>query len=70
MPTTVTVNITGVTPYHVYLCNTGNTSCVYIAQTNSSPYSFDIPNLISGQPSYNVKVLDSNGCEKIETIII
>jgi len=68
MPTTITVNITGVTPYQVYLCDEPITTCVYIGQTSTSPYVFDVPFPLDEQVSYNVKVIDNQGCEKIENI--
>ena len=70
MPITVTVNSTGVPPVFVYLCDNPLTSCVYIDSVSSFPYSFDIPTPFDDQSSYNVKIIDSNGCEKIQTITV
>ena len=68
MPTTVTVGITASTPVYVYLCDNPITTCVYVGVTSTTPYSFDIPSILEGQTSYNVKLIDSNSCTKIETI--
>lgn len=65
MPTTITVNMSGVPPYQVYLCDNPLTMCVWIGQTSTSPYEFDVPLSLDEQESYNVKVIDDNGCEKI-----
>lgn len=71
MPTTVTVNdVSGVTPVYIYLCDNPITTCVYIGDTSSFPYSFNIPLPFDGQSSYNIKVIDNDGCTKIETLTI
>jgi len=70
MPITITVNVTGTTPVYVYLCDNPVTNCVYIDEVNTSPFSFNVPEPLDSQSSYNIKVIDSNGCEIIETINI
>ena len=65
MPTTITVsNITGSTPFDIYLCITGGTPCYYIASINSGdlPYSFSVPTPIQDLPGYDLRVTDSVGC--------
>lgn len=65
MPTTITVsNITGSTPFDIYLCITGGTPCYYIASINSGdlPYSFSVPTPIQELPGYDLRVTDSVGC--------
>ena len=65
MPNSVTVSdITGNTPYEIYLCMPGNTSCYYIDYINSSqlPYTFNVPIPIQDMGSYCLKVIDSDGC--------
>jgi hypothetical protein len=32
-------------------------------------YSFDIPTILDGQASYNLKTIDNNGCEVINNLI-
>jgi hypothetical protein len=69
MPTTITINnITGVTPYNVYVCPNPSTTCVYIDTITSIPYSFDIPSFMDGQTSYILKVIDDNDCIITETL--
>lgn len=70
MPTSVTVNSTGIPPVFIYLCNNPIVNCVYIDSVSTFPYTFEIPVVLEGQTSYNVKIIDSNGCEKIENITL
>lgn len=70
MPTTITVDITGNTPYQVFLCENPIGTCVWIGQTSTSPYEFDIPFPLDEQTSYNIKVIDNNGCEKTYTVTV
>jgi hypothetical protein len=66
MSTTITINdITGATPYDVYLCDYPTTICVYIDTINSAPHSFDVPPIMESQTSFNLKIIDNNGCEVI-----
>jgi len=49
MPTTITVsNITGSTPFDVYLCLSGGSPCYYITSVDSGdlPYDFTVPSPI------------------------
>ena len=65
MPTTITVsNITGSTPFDVYLCMSGGSPCYYIKTISSGelPYDFTVPKPISDFSYYCMKVVDSNGC--------
>jgi hypothetical protein len=69
MPTIITINnISGATPYDVYVCSNPSTTCIYIDTITSIPYSFDIPLPIDGQSSYILKVIDNNGCTITETL--
>ncbi len=46
MPTTITVSdITGSTPFDVYLCLSGGSPCYYITSVDSGdlPYDFTVP---------------------------
>jgi len=71
MPTTVTINdVTGSTPVYVYLCDDPITTCIYIDEVNSFPYVFDVPVPTDSLSSYNVKIVDSNGCIKIQTLTL
>lgn len=71
MPTEVTINtLTGLAYFNVYICDDPITTCVWMGQILSAPYQFTIPSILDGQPSYNLKIVDSNGCEIIENLII
>lgn len=59
----VTINdITGQTPYDVYICDSGATTCIYVDTIISIPYSFDVPQSFSNLSSYGVKIIDNNNC--------
>jgi hypothetical protein len=65
MPTTITVNnITGSTPYNVYICLSGGSPCYYIDSINSGdlPYDFTVPKPIEKFSYYCMKVVDADGC--------
>ena len=61
----VTINsLTGTSPYDVYICQSGGTSCFYISTivTGDLPYIFDIPSPYNNGDSYMVKVVDDENC--------
>ena len=65
MPTDITLsNITGSTPFDVYVCDTGYTACIYVSTINSGdlPYTFEIPPIYSTLTNFIVKVVDNNEC--------
>ena len=65
MPTTITVsNITGSTPFDVYLCLSGGSPCYYVSSIASGelPYNFSVPKPIQDFSYYCLKVVDANGC--------
>jgi hypothetical protein len=65
MPTTITVNnITGSTPFDVYLCLSGGSPCYYVKSIGSGelPYNFSVPKPIQDFSYYCLKVVDVNGC--------
>ena len=73
MGTNITItSITGISPYDVYVCDTGYTSCIYVSTINSGnlPYSFMIPSIFSSLTNFVVKVIDDNDCTIIENISI
>lgn len=64
MPVQITVNdVTGTTPYDLYVCDSGYTSCVYITTFASPPYTFDVPSPLDSLTTICVKIVDNNGCE-------
>jgi hypothetical protein len=69
MPTQVTINdITGATPFDVYICDDPITSCVYVDTINSFPLVFNLPTIMDGQSSYTLKIVDDNGCTITEIL--
>ena len=73
MPTNITINtLSGLTPYNVYVCDSGNTSCIYVNTITDLdiPYSFELPGILNSLTTFNVKVVDSNNCDIIELITL
>ena len=73
MPTNININnISGATPFNLYLCDENIVTCIYINTIPSSslPYEFQIPTIMEGQVSFNLKVVDNNGCVSISNILI
>jgi hypothetical protein len=63
MPKIITINdITGSTPFNVFLCDNPVTVCVYVDTISTLPYSFQIPTILENQDDFNLKVEDNNGC--------
>ena len=70
MPTQITLNgLSGASPFDVYTCNTGLTTCIYFSTINSGdiPYVFYLPSVFYGMASFEVKVVDNNNCVVRET---
>lgn len=73
MPTDITINnISGTTPFDVYVCDTGYTSCVYVSTITSGelPYTFEIPPVYSSLTDFIVKVVDDNNCVVTDTVTV
>lgn len=65
MPTQFTIStFSGYDPFSVYLCDTGQTTCIYIDTITSSsvPYVFNSPPILDGLTEYTVKTVDASGC--------
>jgi len=65
MPNLVTVtDITGTTPYEVYLCISGGSPCYYINYIESSelPFVFTVPSPIQNLGGYCLRIIDNDGC--------
>lgn len=63
MPTEVIItNITGQTPYDIYLCQSGGTGCFYIDTSSTSSFTFQIPEPYDNAIAYTIKIIDNNGC--------
>lgn len=64
MPISIVINdLSGTTPYDIYLCDNTSTTCVYIDRISSSPYEFEVPKIFVKLPDVNLKIVDSSGCE-------
>jgi hypothetical protein len=73
MPTDITINnISGTTPFDVYVCDTGYTSCIYVSTITSGelPYTFEIPPVYSSLTNFIVKVVDDNDCVVTDTVTV
>lgn len=71
MPTDITINdITGSSPYNIYICDDPITTCFYVSSASTLPYTFQIPLAIDGDPSYNLKVIDNDNCTKIVNLVL
>jgi hypothetical protein len=73
MPTDITINnISGTTPFDVYVCDTGYTSCIYVSTITSGelPYTFEIPPVYSSLTDFIVKVVDDNDCVVTDTVTV
>lgn len=63
-------NITGTAPYSIFICQDGESICYYIAQIQSVPYNFNIPQPINIESSLLLKIIDSEGCEVFRNIML
>jgi hypothetical protein len=57
-------DITGASPYDVYICQVDGTSCFYIDTVSDIqlPFEFDIPAPNNTATQYMLKVIDNNNC--------
>jgi hypothetical protein len=73
MAVQVTINnISGLTPYNVYICQSTGAGCFYISTITQSdlPYIFNIPQPYDTASSYMLKVIDANNCIISGTTVI
>jgi len=73
MPIDITINdISGQTPFDVYVCNTGQTYCVYSTTITSGdlPYTFEVPIPFLNSEGVNLRIIDDNDCQINEILII
>lgn len=69
MPIDITINnISGSSPYDIYLCDNPVTVCVYIDTITSLPYEFEVPSIMSNENDFNLKIVDNNGCTVYEIL--
>lgn len=65
MPTNITLSsISGSSPFNIYVCDTGYTSCIYVdtITTLGVPYVINVPVLLTSLPTVVIRVVDSNDC--------
>jgi hypothetical protein len=65
MPNFITIDtITGVPPYHIYLCDTNFDNCVYIDTIDNSdiPYNFQVPPIFEDLQNYVIRFQGDGGC--------
>lgn len=63
MPIDITINnISGASPYDIYLCDDPVSVCIYIDTISSLPYDFEVPYIMSNNNNFNLKIVDNNGC--------
>lgn len=63
MSLTVSIsNITGQSPYDIYICQSAGTNCFYMTRTSTVPYSFIIPPPYDQSTSYMLKIIDAQNC--------
>jgi hypothetical protein len=65
MPTNITLSsISGSSPFNIYVCDTGYTSCIYVDTITplDVPYVINVPVLLTSLPTVVIRVVDSNDC--------
>lgn len=62
-------NVTGTSPHSVFICQ-GESTCYYITQIFSTPYSFEIPPPINIEGQLLLKIIDGEGCEVFRNIVL
>jgi hypothetical protein len=55
-------NITGSSPYDIFVCQPNGSSCFYITTTSTIPYVFNIPEPYNTSSSYMLKIIDNQNC--------
>lgn len=62
-------SITANTPVAIYYCDSLSASCVFVTSASTFPFEFTVPDPYD-TTDFTIKVIDSEGCEKINTIYI
>jgi hypothetical protein len=71
MPTNITLTtVSGSSPFHIYVCDTGFTACIYVDTVTpiDIPYQIQIPPLFTSLPNVVINVKDSNDCSLNQTV--
>ena len=73
MPTEIQItNLGGSSPFDVYTCDTGYTTCIYVSTIVPAqlPYQFQLPFIQEGMNPIGLKIVDNTGCIVQENLII
>lgn len=73
MPTDITIsNLTGQNPFNVYICDTGSTVCYFVntITTGDIPYVFEVPIPLGSLTSFKINVVDNNGCQINQIVVV
>jgi hypothetical protein len=73
MPSVININfLNGASPFDVYTCDTGYTTCVYVATITSGeiPYQFVVPSIQQGMGSIGLKIVDNTECIIEQNLIL
>ena len=73
MPTNITLTtVSGSSPFHIYVCDTGFTTCIYVDTVTpiDIPYQITVPSVFSSLSSVVVNVKDSNNCSLNQTVLL
>ena len=71
MSVAITISdVSGTSPFNVYVCDEPVTTCIFVKTITSAPYEFDVPSIFMKLSSVNLKVVDDNGCETSTNITL
>lgn len=73
MPSVININLlSGSSPFDVYTCDTGYTTCIYVATITSGdiPYQFVVPSIQQGMSSIGLKIVDNTECIIEQNLIL
>ena len=63
-------SITGlIPPFSAYCCDFYGNQCSYVGSGTTVPITFTLPPQFVSAPSVNITLIDSIGCQKVETVI-
>jgi hypothetical protein len=56
-------------PFSAYCCDFYGNQCSYVGSGTTTPITFTLPPQFVSAPSVNITLIDSIGCQKVETVI-
>ena len=62
-------SVTANTPVDIYYCDSMSENCIYVSTVSTFPYTFEVFPPYNTE-NINLKIIDSQNCEIIETILI